>query len=164
MPPAVRDVDAAQFRQLCGHFATGVVIITAMAKNGEPVGMTANSFASVSLSPPLISINVDKAAEMHGVLLEAEEFALNVVESTQEALSRRFAGKESGRFDGVGYRVDDRGFVLLDGTLATIACVPHARFDAGDHTIFIGRVTGGSVAPGRPLLYYRGGYMTGGPA
>ncbi|HEV8357490.1 MAG TPA: flavin reductase family protein [Gemmatimonadales bacterium] len=164
MPPAARDVDAAQFRQLCGHFATGVVIITAMAKPGEPAGMTANSFASVSLSPPLISINVDHAAEMHGVLLDAQEFALNVVESAQEALSRRFAGKEMGRFDGVGYRVDDRGFVLLDGALATLACVPHARFDAGDHTIFVGRVTGGSVAPGRPLLYYRGGYMTGGPA
>ena len=159
-----RDVDPAQFRQLCGHFATGVVIITATGKDGAPAGMTANSFASVSLAPPLISINVDHAADMHAVLLGADGFALNVLESGQEALSRRFAGNEAGRFDGVGYRVDDRGFVLLDGALATIACVPHARFEAGDHSIFIGRVTGGGVGPGRPLLYYRGGYMTGGRA
>lgn len=161
---AFRDVDPAQFRQLCGHFATGVVIITATGKDGAPAGMTANSFASVSLAPPLISINVDHAADMHAVLLGADGFALNVLESGQEALSRRFAGNEAGRFDGVGYRVDDRGFVLLDGALAAIACVPHARFEAGDHSIFIGRVTGGGVGPGRPLLYYRGGYMTGGRA
>lgn len=160
---AFRDVDPAQFRQLCGHFATGVVIITASAPDGSPVGMTANSFASVSLDPPLISVNVDHAAEMHGVLHTAKGFVLNVLESGQEALSRRFAGNVSRRFDGVGYHTDDRGFLLIDGSLACIACVPHADFEAGDHTIFVGRVIGGTVATGRPLLYYRGGYMLAGP-
>ena len=164
MPATFHDVDSAKFRQLCGHFATGVVIITATGPDGKPEGMTANSFASTSLEPPLVSVNVDHAADMHRVLLQAAGFAVNVLESGQEALSRRFAGNATGRFDGVGYRVDDRGFVLLDGVLATIACVTHAHFDAGDHTIFVGRVTGGSVAPGRPLLYYRGGYMTDGRA
>ena len=160
----IRDVGPAQFRQLCGHFATGVVIITAAAPDGSPVGMTANSFASVSLDPPLISVNVDHGAEMHGVLLTAKGFVLNILESGQEALSRRFAGNESQRFDGVGYHMDDRGFLLLNGSLASIACVPHATFEAGDHSIFIGRVIGGLVATGRPLLYYRGGYMLAGPA
>jgi flavin reductase (DIM6/NTAB) family NADH-FMN oxidoreductase RutF len=75
----------------------------------------------------------------------------------------RFASKRVS-FDGVGYQVDDRGFILLDGVVATIACEPHNRFEAGDHTVFIGRVIGGSAAPGRPLLYYRGGYMTPGRA
>ena len=159
-----RDVDPAQFRQLCGHFATGVVIITATAPDGSPVGMTANSFASVSLDPPLISVNVDHVAEMHGVLLTAKGFVLNVLESGQEALSRRFAGNVPQRFDGVGYHLDDRGFLLLDGSLASIACEPHTSFEAGDHTIFVGRVIGGLVATGRPLLYYRGGYMLAGPA
>ncbi len=159
-----RDVDPAQFRQLCGHFATGVVIITATAPDGSPVGMTANSFASVSLDPPLISVNVDHAAEMHGVLLTAKGFVLNILESGQEALSRRLAGNETQRFDGVGYHLDDRGFLLLDGSLASIACAPHATFEAGDHSIFVGRVIGGLVATGRPLLYYRGGYMLAGPA
>lgn len=158
----LHDVDPAQFRQLCGHFATGVVIVTAPGADGTPAGMTANSFTSVSLLPPLVSINVDHAADFHPVMLRAEGYVFNVLESAQEALSRRFAGNVAQRFDGVGYHVDDRGFILLDGVVATIACVPHTRFEAGDHTVFIGRVIGGSVAPGRPLLYYRGGYMTPG--
>ncbi|HEV8613558.1 MAG TPA: flavin reductase family protein, partial [Gemmatimonadales bacterium] len=145
-----------------GHFATGVVIITAAGQDGAPAGMTANSFASVSLTPPLVSVNVDHAAEFHPAMLQAEGYVFNVLESGQEALSRRFAGNVAQRFDGVGYHVDDRGFILLDGVVAAIACVPHTSFETGDHTVFIGRVIGGSVAPGRPLLYYRGGYMTPG--
>jgi flavin reductase (DIM6/NTAB) family NADH-FMN oxidoreductase RutF len=160
MPHA--DVDPAEFRQLCGHFSTGVVIITALNSAGEPAGMTANSFASVSLAPPLISVNVDRAADMHGIMATTGQFTINVLSSGQEALSRRFAGNASGRFDGIGYRIEDRGFVLLDGTLATITCESHSSFDAGDHTIYVGRVVGGSVAAGRPLLYYRGGYITAG--
>jgi flavin reductase (DIM6/NTAB) family NADH-FMN oxidoreductase RutF len=158
------DADPAQFRQLCGHFATGVVIITAANPDGSPAGMTANSFASVSLQPPLVSVNVDHASDFLPVMLEAEGYVFNVLSSAQEALSRRFAGNAAQRFDGVGYQVDDRGFILIDGVVATIACVPQSRFEAGDHTVFIGRVIGGSVAPGRPLLYYRGGYMTPGRA
>jgi len=155
------DVDPAEIRQLCGHFATGVVIITATSQAGDPVGMTANSFASVSLLPPLISINVDHAADMNAVLGQARQFAINILGTSQEALSRRFAGNASGRFDGIGYRIED-GFVLLDGALATVTCESHASFLAGDHSIYVGRVVGGSVAPGRPLLYYRGGYVTAG--
>jgi flavin reductase (DIM6/NTAB) family NADH-FMN oxidoreductase RutF len=160
MPHA--DVDPAEFRQLCGHFTTGVVIITALSADGQPAGMTANSFASVSLAPPLISVNIDHAADMHPVMAQVRHFAINILTSSQEALSRRFAGNTSGRFDGIGYRIEDRGFVVLDGALAHIACESHASFEAGDHTIHIGRVVGGHVAPGRPLLYYRGGYITAG--
>lgn len=158
----LNDVDPAEFRQLCGHFATGVVIITAVSPDGQPAGMTANSFASVSLTPPLISINVDHAADMHPLLKAAPQFAINVLSTSQEALSRRFAGTTSGRFDGIGYRLEERGFVLLDGAIATVLCEKQTSFETGDHTIFVGRVVGGTVAPGRPLLYYRGGYVTAG--
>lgn len=160
MPHA--DVDPAEFRQLCGHFTTGVVIITALGSDGTPAGMTANSFASVSLAPPLVSVNIDHAADMHAVLRTARQFTINILNSRQEALSRRFAGNTSGRFDGIGYRLEDRGFVLIDGAIATITCESHSSFEAGDHTIHIGRVVGGNVAAGRPLLYYRGGYITAG--
>lgn len=158
----LRDVDPAEFRQLCGHFATGVVVITAQDSEGTPAGMTANSFASVSLSPPLMSVNVDHAADMHAVMKKADRFAINILGSAQEAISRRFAGNLSRRFEGIGYRLDENGFILVDGVLATVACESHTSFEAGDHTIFIGRIIGGSVAPGRPLLYYRGGYVTAG--
>lgn len=160
---AMRDIDPAGFRHLCGHFATGVVILTGLDPNGLPAGMTANSFTSVSLVPPLVTINVDHAAEMHAVMLRAARWAINVLESAQEPLSRRFAGNTAARFDGVGYTIDENGNVQLDGVLATIHCEAETRFDAGDHTIFVGRVTGGTANPGRPLLYYRGGYMTPGP-
>lgn len=159
-----KDVDTSQFRQLCGHFATGVVIVTAAAPDGSPVGMTANSFTSVSLIPPLVSINVDHGSDIHPVMQAAGGFVFNVLESHQEMLSRRFAERTGHRFDGIGYQVDARGFILLDGVMATILCVPHSSFEAGDHTVFVGRVIGGSVGPGgaRPLLYYRGGYVTPG--
>lgn len=156
------DVDSAEFRQLCGYFATGVVVITARSGDGTPAGMTANSFASVSLLPPLVSVNVDHANDMNAVLKQVGSFAINVLGSGQEALSRRFAGNQSGRFEGIGYRTDDTGFILLDGVLATILCQTHSSSEAGDHSIFVGRVVGGSVAAGRPLLYYRGGYIASG--
>jgi len=151
-------IDAAVFRQLCGRFPTGVVVVTTTMEDGRPVGMTANSFTSVSLDPPLVSINVDQQAAMHQHMARAERFAINVLESRQEALSRRFAEEHPDRFDGVGYRLTEGGFPHLDGAHAVLECVRHIAFVAGDHTIVIGEVTGGVVGEGRPLLYYRGGY------
>jgi flavin reductase (DIM6/NTAB) family NADH-FMN oxidoreductase RutF len=151
-------IDGAVFRQLCGLFPTGVVVVTTIMEDGRPAGMTANSFTSVSLQPPLISVNVDHHAAMHRHMARAERFAVNVLESRQEVLSRRFAEEHPDRFDGVGYRVNEGGFPHLDGALAVIECIRHIAYVAGDHTIVIGEVTGGLVGEGRPLLYYRGGY------
>jgi 3-hydroxy-9,10-secoandrosta-1,3,5(10)-triene-9,17-dione monooxygenase reductase component len=151
-------VDPAVFRQLCGRFATGVVVVSITDPQGQPLGMTVNSFASVSLDPPLVSINIDHRATLHGRLVEAERFVLNILESHQETVSRRFAGESPDRFDGVGYRLNRDGLPVLSGTLGAIECARHATFEAGDHTIVLGRVTGGEAAEGRPLLYYRGGY------
>ena len=104
------------------------------------------------------AVAIDHAATIHGAVIAAPEFAVNILESRQEALSRRFAGNAAVRFDGVGYRIGERGLVLLDGALAHIECAQHAVIEAGDHTIVLGRVIGGSTGDGRPLLYYRGGY------
>lgn len=150
--------DSAVFRQLCGRFATGVVVVTTLSRDGRPVGMTANTFTSVSLSPPLVSINVDNAAAMYGHVTGAGRFALNILESRQEVVSRRFADEIPDRFDGIGYRMSDAGLPLLEGVLAVLECERHQSFEAGDHTIIVGRVLGGAVFDGRPLLYYRGGY------
>lgn len=157
------DVDSAQFRALCGRFATGVVIITALDADGLPAGMTANSFASVSLHPPLVSVNIEHAAEMHRVLLETTRFALNILEAGQEALSRRFAEPHPRRFEGIGHHPGPRGLPILDGVLATLECDTIQTVAAGDHTILIARVVGGETHEGRPLLYYRGGYLGLGP-
>jgi flavin reductase (DIM6/NTAB) family NADH-FMN oxidoreductase RutF len=151
-------VDPFQFRQLLGHFATGVTILTTTTPEGRPLGMTANSLSSVSLSPPLISLCVDREADMHPVILQVSEFVVNVLASNQEALARRFSDKHEDRFDGVGYQLSPEGLVLLEGVLAHVICDRRETYPAGDHTIVLGRVTGGTTYERHPLLYYRGGY------
>ena len=154
------ELDPAQFRELLGRFATGVTILTVTAPDGRPLGMTANSLASVSLRPPLVSVCVDCEAEMHNAILSVRQFVVNILCSNQESLARRFADKHEDRFDGVGYHLSPDGLILLDGTLAHIECERHAEYSSGDHTIVVGRVVGGETSDGRPLLYYRGGYAT----
>jgi flavin reductase (DIM6/NTAB) family NADH-FMN oxidoreductase RutF len=122
--------------------------------------MTANSLASVSLHPPLVSVCIEHTADLHDAIAGSERFVVNILESTQETLSRRFADPHEDRFDGVGYHRNPDGLILLDGALAHIECERYAAYPGGDHTILIGRVIGGGTADGRPLLYYRGGYAT----
>ncbi|MGH7700878.1 MAG: flavin reductase family protein [Gemmatimonadales bacterium] len=154
----MRGVDASQFRQLLGRFATGVTVLTTRTPDGRPIGMTASAVASVSLDPPLLLVCVDRRHDMHGALQTATHFALNVLAADQEALSRRFAADAVDRFDGVGYVESKRGLPLLDGVVATIECEKQTAVPGGDHTVFVGLVTGGAVTDRRPLLYYRGGY------
>jgi 3-hydroxy-9,10-secoandrosta-1,3,5(10)-triene-9,17-dione monooxygenase reductase component len=120
--------------------------------------MTANSLASVSLDPPLLSVCIEGRAELHDLILAAPRFAVNILESSQEVLARRFADPHEDRFDGVGYQAGPQGEILLGGALAWIECQRYAQYPGGDHTIVVGLVIGGSIREGRPLLYYRGGY------
>jgi flavin reductase (DIM6/NTAB) family NADH-FMN oxidoreductase RutF len=150
--------DPALFRQLLGRFATGVTVVTTRDPAGRPIGMTASSVASVSLHPPLVLVSVDQANDMHPALRAAQHFVLNVLAADQEALSRRFAAEHPNRFEGIGYRETRHGLPVLDGVLASIECEKQAEAPGGDHTVFFGLVTGGSVSDHRPLLYYRGGY------
>ncbi len=154
MPP----VDSALFRQLLGRFATGVSIITTRDAAGEPAGMTANSLASVSLHPPLVSVCVEHAADMHAALQESTAYVFNILTAGQEGLSRRFAVNQPRKFEGIGYRLTPSGLVILEGVLAYIECRRVADYEAGDHTIYLGEVVDGATYEGEPLLYYRGGY------
>ena len=120
--------------------------------------MTASSLASVSLVPPLVSVCVNHQADLHDAILASPVFVVNILESGQEALSRRFADPFEDRFDGVGYHRSPEGLVLLDAALAHLECDRYAVYPGGDHTIILGRVIGGSTGDGHPLLYYRGGY------
>ncbi len=148
----------AEFRRLCGHFATGVTILTTRDSAGAPCGMTANSFTAVSLDPPLVSVSVDHAATIHEPMQGARHFTINILEVHQEALSRRFAESLDERFEGVAWHVGEDDQVILDGALAHLSCEKWAEVPAGDHTIFIGRVTRGAAGDGEPLVHFRGGY------
>jgi flavin reductase (DIM6/NTAB) family NADH-FMN oxidoreductase RutF len=156
-------VDSAVFRELCGRFPTGVVVVTTVTADGTPLGMTANSFTSVSLDPPLVSVNVDHKADLLPHILRAPYFIINILANDQEAVSRRFAGDRLVRFEERDFGLGAHGVPILDGTVAWIGCARHAAFEAGDHTIVVGLVTDGKAGRGRPLLYYRGGYLDPGP-
>jgi flavin reductase (DIM6/NTAB) family NADH-FMN oxidoreductase RutF len=151
-------VEPPQFRQLLGQFATGVTVLTTRAPDGRPIGMTASSVASVSLDPPLVLVSVSHEHDMHPALSAAQHFVLNILAADQEALSRRFAAEHPDRFSGVGYRDNRAGVPVIEGVLAHIDCEKQQVVPGGDHTVFFGLVTGGSVTDKRPLLYYRGGY------
>jgi len=151
-------VDPSQFRQLLGRFATGVTVVTTRDRAGKPVGMTASSVASVSLDPPLVLVSVARDNDMHPALKAADRFVVNVLAADQEAISRRFAEEHPNRFDGIGYSETRHGLPVLEGVLASIECEKQSEAPGGDHTVFVGLVTGGAVSDRGPLLYYRGGY------
>jgi flavin reductase (DIM6/NTAB) family NADH-FMN oxidoreductase RutF len=151
--------DPDSFRSVLGRFATGVTIVTARDAAGGDHGMTVSAFCAVSLDPPLVLVCVDRIASMHDVLMVETHYAVNVLAAGQEALSRRFSGRDPHlRFDGIGYSRGQTGAPLLDDVLAHVECRIVDRHTAGDHGIFVAEVEAAVAHPERPLLYYRGGY------
>lgn len=151
-------IDRNELRRIMGHFATGVTVITTISKTGQPLGLTANAFTSVSLEPPLLLISVDKKAESYSSFEDSKVFTVNILSDSQESLSRRFAVSGGNKFDGVGYRSGANGAAILNDALAFIECRLYATFDGGDHTLYLGEVQEAETREGRPLLFYRGGY------
>ena len=151
-------IPADQFREVLGHFATGVTIVTTTNGDGRPTGLTASAFTSVSLEPPLVLVCVDHKAQSYPALIERGRFAVNILTTRDEDVSRRFATSRLDKFDGVPHRLGELGLPLLEGALAQLECVTVARHVEGDHTILVGRVERARSAPGEPLLYYRGRY------
>jgi len=150
--------DPDDFRSVLGRFASGVTVVTTRDAEGRDHGLTVSAFCSLSLDPPLVIVCVDRTASVYPVLARAEHYAVNILASTQEALSRRFAGKDPNRFEGVGFTRGKTGVALLDDTLAYVECRRVAQHEGGDHTIFVGEVEDGLARSATPLLYYRGGY------
>lgn len=151
--------DARTFRDALGCFATGVTIITAMDPQGNPIGLTANSFTSVSLDPPLLLVCVANNAGSAAVLRGAERFAVNVLQIGQQPTSNRFAGKGEDRFANTPWETGEFGTPVLTGSLSSFECARDAVHDGGDHFILVGRVLKAMFEPRRdPLLYFRGKY------
>jgi flavin reductase (DIM6/NTAB) family NADH-FMN oxidoreductase RutF len=147
------------------HFATGVTIITAWDAEHRPTGLTASSFTSVSLHPPLILVCVSQKAQSYPAIKSAGQFAVNILCTGQEAASRRFATAPTAsgdeKFVGLGYRAGAFGLPILDEALAAIECTVVQAHPAGDHTIFVAQVEAADCrddAGREPLLYFRGKY------
>ncbi len=151
-------IDAKEFRRLLGHFAAGVTIITTTGKDAKPYGLTATAFCSVSLDPPLVLICVDKKAESHLHVEASGSFAVNLLTQQQIDLSNRFAKSGGDKFEGIDWKRGSLDLPLLPGALAHLECRSANVIDAGDHTIFLGRVEAGSIVGGEPLLHFNGAY------
>jgi flavin reductase (DIM6/NTAB) family NADH-FMN oxidoreductase RutF len=151
-------IDPDLFRSILGRFASGITVITIRDRDGRDHGMTVSAFASLSLDPPLVLVSVGNDATMAPAMRDADSFAVNILTEQQEALSRRFAGKQDDRFADVPFTRTAQGNVVLDDVLASLDCRIVARHPAGDHVIVVGAVVEGATCEGRPLLYYRGGY------
>ncbi|MGI4857900.1 MAG: flavin reductase family protein [Janthinobacterium lividum] len=161
---ALPDFDAAVFRQTLAQFATGVTVITTRATNGELLGITASSFNSVSLTPPLILWSLAGTASSMPVFRGNAHYVVNVLDASQLALCRHFATVKTDRFAGIAHRVGTRGLPILDGALAWFECHNRSRYDEGDHTIFVGEVERCGVHPelaaSRPLVFQNGRFHT----
>ena len=149
--------DQGRFREVLGHFATGITIVTAMEDEG-PVGFTCQSFTSLSLDPALIALAPAKTSTSWPKIAAAGAFCVNILSSDQEALCRTFAASGADKFAGVGWSTAATGAPVLDGALAFIDCHLEQIHDAGDHELVLGRVLDMGVGEGTPLLYYRSGF------
>ncbi len=148
--------DSRALRNALGRFATGVTVITALNSDGSPRGMTANSFGSLSLDPPLVLWSVDRTSESHDAFCACSHFAVNVLAHDQAALAKRFASETEDRFAGVDWVADGNGVPALPGCLAWFECRTEQRIPGGDHTILVGHVMNYSEGSGEPLIFYRG--------
>jgi flavin reductase ActVB len=151
-------IDAREFRRGLSQFASGVTVVTTTDAAGQPQGLTASSFCSASLDPPLVLVCVDNRLAARQAILESGFFAVSVLAEAQESMSRRFAGGGADKFTGPGLVPGTNGALLVSGALAHLECRLVASHAAGDHTVFVGEVERLEAAPGRPLLYHESGY------
>lgn len=150
--------DEGRFKQVVGHFATGVTIVTATADDG-PAGMTVQSFLSVSLVPPLVAFAPARTSTSWPHMRAGGRFCVNILREDQEALARTFGTRGAKKFDGVAWTPSPSGSPVLAGALAWIDCTIEAEHEAGDHTLVVGRVRHlDQTGEGRPLIFYRAGY------
>ena len=149
---------ARHFRDVLGLFATGVTVVTSIS-NGEPVGMTCQSFSSVSLSPPLVMFCPARTSRAWPLMHRAGFFCVNILAAGQDDLSNGMATKGANKFEGVAWSPAKSGAPLIDGVAGYVDCAIHAVYEAGDHYVVIGRVQDLGAGEGpTPLLFHRGRY------
>jgi flavin reductase (DIM6/NTAB) family NADH-FMN oxidoreductase RutF len=157
-PPSFSSSD---FRAALGLFATGVTIVTARTPDGQLVGLTANSFNSVSLSPPLVLWSLARAASSLEAFSTGSHYAIQILGAGQQALAIQFASKNVDRWQGVDYSLSASGVPLLRGCVASFECFNRSRYEEGDHVIFVGEVERCTAQVGMaPLLFHGGKFYT----
>jgi flavin reductase (DIM6/NTAB) family NADH-FMN oxidoreductase RutF len=151
--PAATPLEHSTLRAVLGRFCTGVTVVST-AQDGAVHAMTANAFTSVSLEPPLVLVSIDRRAKMHKLLPDTERYGVSVLGAGQEEVARHFAGRPMAE---PGELFEDRdGVPLLTGAIAHVSCRLYAAHEAGDHTLYLGRVEYLDSLPGDPLVFTSG--------
>ena len=151
-------IDPRDFRNALGTFATGVTIVTAMAADGKPYGVTCNSFASVSLNPPLVLWSLGMFSQGLTIFQNASHFTVNVLGASQQALASQFAKSAGDKFAGVEWTPGLGNAPVLKDSIANFQCRAANRYYGGDHIIFLGAVEAYSYNGQEPLLFAHGGF------
>ena len=152
---------ARRFRDVLGRYCSGVTVVTSMS-GGEPVGMTCQSFTSVSLDPPLVMFIPAKTSRAWPLMQRAGHFCVNFLAADQAEISNVMASKGADKFAGIDWSPSKTGAPLLDGVIGYVDCTVHTVHEAGDHYIVVGKVQDMDLRPanGDPLLYFEGSYRT----
>jgi 3-hydroxy-9,10-secoandrosta-1,3,5(10)-triene-9,17-dione monooxygenase reductase component len=151
-------IDPKLLRRALGSFVTGVTVVTARSANGEPVGLTVNSFNTVSLSPPLVLWSLSLSAVSFDAFVQASHFVVNVLAADQIPLSMNFAKTGGDKFANIAWHESLAGMPVLDGTSASFTCRNAHRFPGGDHLIFVGEILSFEQSARAPLVYANGKY------
>lgn len=147
----------ASLRSVMACFPTGVTVVATRNEDGEPIGLTVNSFTSVSLEPPLVLVCIDHGSSSHDPILQAGSFTVSVLSAAQSEVAQRFATAPSeGRFDDVGWRSAPSGHPVVEGATAWLDCTIHEVITAGDHSILVGRAEACEWRDEAALVYHRG--------
>lgn len=157
--PSPRALDQRQFRDALSQFATGVTIITTRLGDGSFLGLTASSFNSVSLDPPLVLWSLDRSSGSLPVFTSNSHYVINILAGNQQALAERFARHIENRFDGVEFELSRTGLPILKGAAAWLECHNRSRYPEGDHVIFVGEVEHCATNPQSALVFHDGCFV-----
>nr|WP_321456780.1 flavin reductase family protein [uncultured Cohaesibacter sp.] len=153
-------IEATEFRNALGRFATGIAVVTTVDGEGNLMGLTVNSFNSVSLDPPLVLWSLDKSSNQLDAFSNSGFYGVSILGSEQQLASNLFAAMADDRFEQISWSAGTTGAPLIDGALAQIECTTEQIIEGGDHIILLGRVVAINAAEGEPLLYYGGAYRS----
>ncbi|MEI3604803.1 flavin reductase family protein [Pseudogracilibacillus sp. SE30717A] len=153
-------MDERLFRDAMGKFATGITVVS-IKDNDRYTGMTVNAFMSISLNPKLIAISIDERAGMYDKLKSSKKFGVSVLKEDQKDLSKIFA-RQKEQDQEIAF-IEQDGVPVIKNSLATISCETEQQIKAGDHLIFIAKVTDINIQDGEPILYFGGNYRTVNP-
>jgi flavin reductase (DIM6/NTAB) family NADH-FMN oxidoreductase RutF len=159
-PKTAAVVNARHFRDALSQFATGVTIITTRLPDDSFLGITASSFNSVSLSPPLVLWSLAQSANSLPVFSGNSHYVINILAADQAALAKQFARPSKNRFEGVDFTLSPTGLPILSGVAAWFECHNRSRYPEGDHVIFVGEVECCDVTPQEPLVFHGGRFLS----